>query len=1232
MAGEKQRNDFAMIFNRIMGPVGKSTHNPSDAFLNKILPTPEVANRQAIVTHQRYGRTPRTTNSDGTSTKAKPEDLTEEDKVKFLKERDKEIKEEENDSGRKSIWEKTLGKLERPLDVLSRPGRTVTNAIGGAAEGVLSGEPVWSLGDDFIHGGWRGLSGQDKEGGGELLQQMRQVADKEGATANLFQFGTGALGLLAGASNTVHDKTDYWEEANPEDLDPASGKELQQRDGKTWVKRQGAPSKWMDRAAGLGTDPTTYVGGGLVTKLKGKGATGKNAFREAGRNAVDDVAGKTSYADDLGDPAAINAVEQARLLDDYENGLLSADDLLLKYAAVAPHSKAVIKGTRTAKDTADNLVKWRPVLTEETINAAKSGRELAHDTVDKVVDRVAYNIHGGPQGRKVVGSPKEIDTTVANHIVEDMKNVRLRSVNPMIARVKKNMAAVMSGKPQNLTRTELTAMKTKDPYFAAWHKAFDRALVGKAAVTKAQLDRAYKLADEAMHAEMMPEFNQMHALAKGHVRDMVERIPTIRMFGNDVMELRTLGKISKSASDKMLASPVGSGVQKLFSYTSNFPGYSSLIAQKSKALGIARYEDFRKNKVVPEAGKLTKQERIALSSQMSKHSVGTGPMSTAADFIRREYDEMYHEEVSAGVRRSKIGRGPASRDGYVKDYTYYHIYNKRKPKHVIDEWLEARNARLKNFGDDVGFTIDDAIAAGFKVERDAFKNLLYRKIKSQRQLTTAYFYRDLVTHYGVKGRLGPGEMKARKLVDIPEDKEGDILKYMNDNLQDGQKLYIDEDIDKIYQNYINLNKNADEIVKIFDAVIRKFKVWNTIYFPGYHIRNMIGDIFMGHMDGVKAADYMTIMKAWPKKSTAKINVGGRQMTMGEFHKVYEETLASGGFFPSDLGAAAPLQGKTIPAGARKLSEGREDFGRIVHFYRAMSDANSALLRDGLSQDKAWEQAINSAIFRVNKYKFDYGALTQNEIRYMRRGIPFYTYMRKAVPTLLESMMLNPKYLTNVQRLSDSLEDDYADTLLPDWMRELGYMKISGAFGMTQALLPTETVTKAFDPGTYPSMINPFVQAPFELNSGKDTFSGRDVNGIGDVLANKWRGVGTIRDASATINAATGVSLPGPFQEDLENSDKTTTEKLANFLGIPIKRIGAQEEEQAIAELNYKIRGKMESLTEDVADLGYSVYFSERDAGMSFRVRDKTTDEVVFEAANLKELTEFVNELRNGGSA
>ena len=60
-------------------------------------------------------------------------------------------------------------------------------------------------------------------------------------------------------------------------------------------------------------------------------------------------------------------------------------------------------------------------------------------------------------------------------------------------------------------------------------------------------------------------------------------------------------------------------------------------------------------------------------------------------------------------------------------------------------------------------------------------------------------------------------------------------------------------------------------------------------------------------------------------------------------------------------------------------------------------------------DEIERRATDAALWRMNYYKFDYSALMPWEQGMKSLAFPFYTYMRKAAPTLIEQLYTNPRY-------------------------------------------------------------------------------------------------------------------------------------------------------------------------------------------------------------------------------
>ncbi len=1039
----------------------------------------------------------------------------------------------------------------KAVDVISRPGYAVNSGILEAVKSINDGEPFWSLPDDVLWGAKEGITGQRKTGFGDTVAELRSDdrfdADQGiGNTAARILFFGGARGA-AKASNEFD-----------EVIDNGGDK----ADGFHQI------TKWTDRAQGLigdvGLDPTTYLGGSAVKAIK-KGADGA----ELGTKAI-----KLS-AKEIAEKGGKEAVTQT-LRNSAREALKDVDTV-------------VTRRTKTPTGM------WGP---NKTVDIADEITQNALDIAEKVV----YDVTGGAQKAKVIGG-KESVRTFANAVGE---GTRTGLMDRAAVHYDNFLKGVKNGTPWSSRR--VAAAKQKDELFKVYHDEFEQALLKRRNMSPLEIDKAHKKAIDAVSAALDDLAADVTAKVSLGMKDALMNVPTVRMLGREVAYLPRLGKVLDKAGNTLSGTRLHD-LQKAFSYSGNFPGYATLIGQKVRALGNAEYEGFRK-KVIDLAQGTTKQERIDI--QRALETGNTSALSAENkirhDKLREMYDHMMLQEVANGSRKGV-------RKNRVNNYAYVHL-QKHGPE--LDTFNAARK-KLSGTKSFKGFTSDDALAKGLRPEQDAFKNILYKKVKSNRQLTRYAFRKDLITHYGIKANnLSPAEAARRGLKRSDQflsDADRKALK-----LKPGEHLYLDQDISHVYDKYVDLAKvgspESKEWLKALDYVTRKFKVANTVYFPGFHVRNFISDSYMGALDGVRFNDYKKILKNWQKRATADLDIGGHTVPYRDLLESYEKNAASGGFLSADLsrqdlkvtGPSAKRQilqqqpsfgenvlahlknPQGIPSDIRKFSENREDFGRFVHFYRAMQEEYPAMLKKYGTKEKAWDAAVNASTFRVNKYKFDYGALTKMEQQVMRRGMPFYTYMRKAIPTLAESIYLSPRNLVQTNKLFNQLagkEEDFDGPIMLDYLRELGFLGMTGGdepWGLSASMLPQDVFNNTFENPA--ASINPLARLPFEITSGKDTFTGNPSNTFMDILKNNWRG------------ASLG--------KKVLNDDVDIKEKIASVAGIPLTQVTEKKQEQQLKRYKGDLRKRITQLDDKAKAKGFHIYISEKN---NIKVKNYVTGEI-----------------------
>jgi len=274
-------------------------------------------------------------------------------------------------------------------------------------------------------------------------------------------------------------------------------------------------------------------------------------------------------------------------------------------------------------------------------------------------------------------------------------------------------------------------------------------------------------------------------------------------------------------------------------------------------------------------------------------------------------------------------------------------------------------------------------------------------------------------------------------------------------------------------------RTPHKAIELFDKVQRMWKTGVTIYSPSHHIRNLNGDIYLAALDGVVSprpyAIATKVLHAFPTRykslesvfnimdpglrdralrsrpgNTVLTTKRGDRLTAEQIYQAAEsQGLFIRAMHVEDLvGDAAPafgtfganfkpLGGKLYDV-ATRTSELRDHWVRLAHFVDVLGKSNQPL-----------RVAVEQAARRVKKFHPDGMDLTGFEQNVLRRIIPFYSWMRKATPLVIEGALMRPhitlafpKAMANIQ-LATGIEsqgpaDPFPmDQMFPDWLREKG---------------------------------------------------------------------------------------------------------------------------------------------------------------------------------------------------
>lgn len=159
-------------------------------------------------------------------------------------------------------------------------------------------------------------------------------------------------------------------------------------------------------------------------------------------------------------------------------------------------------------------------------------------------------------------------------------------------------------------------------------------------------------------------------------------------------------------------------------------------------------------------------------------------------------------------------------------------------------------------------------------------------------------------------------------------------------------------------------------------------------------------------------------------------------------------------------------------------------------------------------------APEAAAAKVKLAQVDYSHLTPFEKKYMKRAVPFYTYVRRMIPNVVKELTEKPggRLAQTIRAENMSRDDQFLPPYLaPGLAIRMPEALSSGNPDRTRYLtsidLPHEAVFQLFRPsntvlGTLKEtgmglmgQMNPLVKAPMEVATGKQFYSGRDLSDL-----------------------------------------------------------------------------------------------------------------------------------------
>lgn len=351
----------------------------------------------------------------------------------------------------------------------------------------------------------------------------------------------------------------------------------------------------------------------------------------------------------------------------------------------------------------------------------------------------------------------------------------------------------------------------------------------------------------------------------------------------------------------------------------------------------------------------------------------------------------------------------------------------------------------------------------------------------------------------------------------------------------------------------DVNSPSSKGLQHAQHVISKFKAAVTIYWPVHHVNNLIGDTVMNWYAGVNSLSAYTLaIKVMRSQKGAyddiqelgmltgpnalRDAISAMQSAPGLSAKAVGNQIIfkmhNGERVSNDMVATAARRVGILPSG-RVLEDVQGDIPGVLdriglpgkyhgtgqQFMHAVSETRDHFPRyaqfiDSLMKShKPFEQAVEEAGSLVRKWHPDGLDVTSFERNIVKTVLPFYSWMRKAIPLVIETALTSPGKIKAYPQLIEAIQiynginpqDDISqpfptNQLFPDWLREKGIGPTFGGPGSYTIVNPSvpgqDVLSSIFTPkNTIEGYLNPLIKAPVEMLQGHEMMTNQGIGGI-----------------------------------------------------------------------------------------------------------------------------------------
>ena len=363
------------------------------------------------------------------------------------------------------------------------------------------------------------------------------------------------------------------------------------------------------------------------------------------------------------------------------------------------------------------------------------------------------------------------------------------------------------------------------------------------------------------------------------------------------------------------------------------------------------------------------------------------------------------------------------------------------------------------------------------------------------------------------------------------DEMEDVAKYIKSNKN---KIAINQDVLRLIEIGAN-KKEAKGLTRLYDSYLNYFKKWKVVS-PSFQINNFLGNssnMFLAGIPATKQAklfpeaayimkksdNLMDKLTALSAKSGRKIDdilkngIEGLSKKEQDMLKIWNGFIDNGFGDPKSLTA---LELADMPDGLKAYFEGKKslknvkDFVKdgLPYFNNKMNNYMDTMARlatyiEGTRNTKFLSKlGVDNAGDAVRKILFDPSDLTDFERNTMKRIMPFYTFTKKNLAFQISNLSKNAsqysRLIKGYKDLLNSATNNNSENV-SDWIKNNLYIPIpgigkDGSYKILRGSLPFGNLIDTMnDPmSSFVNLLSPAVRTPIELTTGKNAFTGADI--------------------------------------------------------------------------------------------------------------------------------------------